>query len=208
MKNLIITALIATAASASAQSFVAGWDFDNAGAADLSSTANWGAQSGSALASWTHSPANPPIVFTSEFGLDALNNSDVVNNSFTFLATGQDPATGFTGFDGNDIPSTVKAGFQSFTADDSFTLSFDGSLWQDLELTYAFASSQGGVFSVQTVDLSSFDGVAAADYVFTPALNGVYDNFAITGTAVPEPSSYAAIFGVIAIAFVASRRRK
>jgi len=208
MKNIIAFSFLAVSTSLSAQSFVAGWDFDGVNAAAPSATANWGDQAGSAIASWTHSPSNPPTgVFTSEFGISTQNNSETINNSFSFLGTGTDLNTGFTAFSQN-FNNTGEFGFQSLSGDDLFTLSFDGSLWQALELTYAFASTQGGTFSLQTVDLSGLNEVALAEYVFTPALNGVYDNFAITGTAVPEPSTFAAIFGVVALGVAASRRRR
>ena len=205
MKNIIIAAILATAASVNAQTFVAGWDFDGVAGDATSATANWGAQAGSATASWTNLPA--PNFFTpAEFGISLANNSAAINNSFTFLATGVDSTTGFDQF--SDNVGGAEQGFQSFTGDDTFTLSFDGTNWTNLQLTYAFAPTQGGAFSAQTVDLTSQDGVALASYSFTPATNGVYDNFAITGTAVPEPSAYAAILGVIALGFVATRRRK
>lgn len=202
-KTIILTALVG-ASVLNAQSFVAGWDFDGVNAAATTATANWGGQSSSATASWTHSPANPPSVWVSEFGIDAGFNSDSANSAFTFLDGGVDAGTGFTSFDGN---GGTSYGFQSVTADDTFTLSFSGTGWTDIELKYAY-SSTGSLadYSVVTVDLSHLDGVASASYDFTPTANGLYDNFAITAV-VPEPSSFAAIAGVLALGFVAIRRR-
>lgn len=62
----------------------------------------------------------------------------------------------------------------------------------------------------QVVSLGNFN---AGDFI-TFDLSGLsdgasFDNFMIAGTAVvPEPSTYAAIFGVIALGFAAFRRRK
>jgi hypothetical protein len=207
MKKLIISAaLIAAAASLNGQSFVAGWDFDGANPNSTTNTANWGAQNGSATLSWTHGVADFVTVFSNEFGISNANNSAAVNNSFSFLAGGIDSTTGFNEF--SDNFGGAEQGFQSNTGDDTFSISFDGSGFTSLELTYAFASTQGGTFSLQTIDLSSFDGNGSAAYSYTPAASGVYDNFAITGTVVPEPSSFAAIAGVLALGFVALRRRR
>jgi hypothetical protein len=211
MKRItLLFSILAAATSLSAQSFVAGWDFDGVGSNDTSTFANWGNQAGSASAFWTHSLADFTTVFSNEFGISTANNSAAANNSFSFLSSGIDDVTGGnTGFNEfSDNVSSGEFGFQSSTGDDTFSISFDGSNWTNLQLTYAFASDQGEAFSVQTIDIGSFDGLASAQYDFTPAANGVYDNLAITGTVVPEPSTYAAIFGVLALAFVAYRRRK
>jgi len=206
MKNIIITSALLAAVSVNAQSFVAGWDFDGVGQNDTSVSANWGAQSETASASWTHSLADFVTVFSNEFGISSSNNSAAINDSFTFLAGGVDANTGYDQF--SDNFGGAEQGFQSFTGDDTFTLSFSGTNLTNLELSFAFASNQGESFSVQTVDLSGFDGDALVNYQFTPAASGVYDNFAVTGTVVPEPSAYAAILGALALGFVATRRRK
>lgn len=206
MKKTIILATLVGASALNAQSFVAGWDFDGVNAAATSATANWGDQSGSATASWTHSPSNPPIVFAAEFGIDKDFNSGSANNAFSFLAGGIDAGTLFTSFDGN---GGTSYGFKSETADDTFTLSFSGAGWTDLELSYAYSSTGDTAdYSVVTVDLSTLNGVASASYDFTPTTSGLYDNFAITGTVVPEPSSFAALAGALALGFVSIRRRR
>lgn len=205
-KTILLTALV-TGSTLSAQSFVAGWDFDNVNAAAPSATANWGEQSGSATASWTHQPANPPVVFTSEFNVTAGANSETVNNSFTFLTGGSDPGTGYTAFSGNDIGTTAKQGFASNVAGETFSLSFSGTGWTGLELRYAYSpTSDVADFTVTTVDLAAFDGVANAVYSFNPTAGGYYDNFAIT--AVPEPSQFAMLAGVMSLLLLAKRRRK
>ena len=209
MKHLLIGFFVAVTYSVSAQSFVAGWDFDGVLQSQNSVFANWGVQDGSALMSWTHSPSNPPIVFTSEYGISPENNSAVINNSFSFLEGGVDSSTGFTAF--SDNVSGGDYGFQSFTADDTLSLQFDGFGWEGLQLSYAFAASQGGVFNVETVDLGFLNGNSNAQFHFMPALDGVYDNFAITGTAaavVPEPSTYAFFLACFSGLFVFFKRRK
>lgn len=204
MKNKIIALISALAASSlSAQSFVAGWDFDGVAADATSAVANWGEQSGVATASWTNAPLDPPNSFVAEYGVSTAFNDDSINDAFGFV----DSATGFTAFSQN-FNNSGEFGFQSLTSDDTFSLSFDGSNFSSLELTFAFATDEGESFSVQTVDLSSFDGNASAVYNFAPAENGVYDNFIVTGTVVPEPSSFAAIAGALALGFVALRRRR
>lgn len=199
-KTLILTALVA-ASVANAQSFVAGWDFDNVGATAASATANWGDLSGSATLSWSHSPAGgPPFFSAAEFGIDLGFNSAVVGNTFAFV----DPTTGYDQF--SDGVSAAEAGFQSIGGGETMTFSFDASGYSSLTLTYA--ADSGSDFASASVDLSSFAGNASASYVLNTGASTAYDNFAITGTAVPEPSSFAAIFGVIALAFAANRRRK
>lgn len=203
MKNLINTFFLTVASlTVNAQSFVAGWDFDGVNQAAASSSANWGSQAGAATLSWTHSPANPPFVFTSEFGISASFNDTAANDAFGF----SDPTTGFTAFSQNF--GGAEQGFQSITGDDSFTLNFSAANLTGLELTYAYSSTGSATdFNKVTVDLSSLDGVASASHSFTPTASGLYDNFAITGTVVPEPSSFAVIAGVVALGFAAVRRR-
>jgi len=208
MKKITLLALLVSASSLSAQSFVAGFDFDNTNLNAQTSTANWGAQTGSATLSWTHALANFTTTFSNEFGIAGANNSPTINDTFTFLEGNVDSITGFNQFSDGPLFGAAEQGFQSLTGDDSMTLVFDGSLWTDLSLTFAFAPTQGGSFTVETVDLSAFNGVSLAEYTFTPLLNGVYDNIALTGTAVPEPSTYAALLGACALALATVRRRR
>lgn len=207
MKNIIITALLGATVSLSAQTeFLAGWDFDGIGAADTSDIANWGEQAGSATLSWTHSPSNPPVVFTAEFGLSNAFNDTVANDSFAGVFAGDvDPQNGFAKFSDGPV-AAAEAGFNSLSATDTMTFSFDASGFNSLELRFGLDAGSG--FSLQTVDLGAFDGNTLAEYTFTTANGSSYDNFMITGTAVPEPSAFAAIFGVVALAFAGVRRRR
>jgi hypothetical protein len=199
MKNKLILAALVAASSLSAQSFVAGWDFDGVAAQAPSMTANWGDLAGSATLSWSHSPAGgPPFFAASEFGVSNLFNSAVTGNTFGFVDTN----TGFDQF--SDNFTSGEYGFESVSAGDSFTFTFDGSGYTSLSLTYAVDALGDGNWATASADLSSFSG----SFQLNTAAGARYDNFAVTGTVVPEPSSYAAIFGVIAIAFVASRRSR
>ncbi|MBT65031.1 MAG: hypothetical protein CML13_17675 [Puniceicoccaceae bacterium] len=143
-------------------------------------------------------------VFVSEFGISAAYNDDAVNDTFAFLETGIDATTGYDQFSDN---IAAEQGFGSISGDDTFTLNFDGTGWNQLTLTYAMAPTEGGTFTVINVDLGHLDGVELASYSFTPAAGASYDNFAITGV-VPEPSAFAAIFGAVALGVAATRRRK
>ena len=91
---------------------------------------------------------------------------------------------------------------------DQFTFSLDASNYTSLALLYAVSSdSDPANYSAVSVDISSLDGNATATYQLTTAASASYDNFIITGT-VPEPSTYAAIFGALALAIAVVRRRK
>jgi len=202
--TLILTALVA-ASALNAQSFVAGWDFDNVGATASSMTSNWGDLSGSALLSWSHDAASGPPTFTpAEYAISLGFNSDIVGNTFAFV----DPNTGYDQF--SDGLNAAEAGFQSLSGSDSFTFSFDATGYTGLTLTYAVDTTGNGDSFVSSgpIDLSAFDGNAAASFVLATADGALYDNFAITGTAVPEPSTLAAIFGAVVFAFTAARRRR
>ena len=205
MKKTLFLAALLGASALSAQSCVAGWDFDNVGLTDSSMTSNWGDLAGSATLSWSHSPAGgPPTFSAAEFGIDGSFNSAVVGNTFAFV----DPNTGFDKF--SDGVAAAEAGFESLSASDSFTFSFNASHYESLSLSSALDAdgSGAGAWTPVNVDLSAFNGNAAASYVLSTANGARYDNFAITGAVVPEPSTYAAIAGMLALAFVVVRRRK
>lgn len=208
MKNVIITTLFAAASALSAQDFVAGWDFSGVAPDATSTTANWGDLNGSASLAWDHSPANPPIVFNPEFNISASYNDTTAADSFAGVLTGGvDANTGYAAFSADTSNGAIQ-GFQALTAD-TFTFSFDASGYTNAQLRYAVsADSDPANYSLATADLSYLDGNAAATYQFTTAAGASYDNFMITGTAIPEPSTYAAIFGALALAVAIGRRRK
>jgi hypothetical protein len=96
------------------------------------------------------------------------------------------------------------AGVQNF--DGATTLNFGG------DLAASSPISLTGTGTAYNVDLSALSGNANATFTlsfsdFSVAENVVLDNFQFTATPVPEPSAFAAIFGVIAMGVAASRRR-
>jgi hypothetical protein len=207
MKNVLFIAALAATSALSAQSFVAGWDFDSVASDASQMTSNWGDQASSALLSWTHGAQGGPPTFTPpEFAIDPAYNSAVVNDSFTFLTGGIDTNTGFDQF--SDNFGQGEYGFLASSSSDTFSFSFDGSGFESLELLFAYDATGSGTFVTEEVDLSAFNGNGSALYQFTTLSGARYDNFAITGTAVPEPSAFAAIAGVLAIGFAALRRRR
>jgi len=200
-KTIILTALVG-ASALNAQSFVAGWDFDNVGTTETSMTANWGDLAGAASFAWTHDVATgPPTFSAAEFGIGPGFNSAVVGNTFAF----KDPITGFDEF--SDPGGAAEGGFNSLSASDFFTLSFDGSGYTDLSLSYAVDSANNGNWALTTVDFSAFDGNAFASFQLNTANNANYDNFAITGV-VPEPSQFGAIAGLMVLGLAVIRRRR
>ena len=206
------TALVCFCATeASAQTFIAGYDFDGLALNAQTATANFGIQSGSAALSWTHDPQGGPPTFTApDFFLISTANSLVINDAFTFADNNVDPITGFTNF--SDNTTSRELGFRSLSATDTFTFTFDGSGFTDLELIYAFDAdgiNGAGGFALETLDLSSQNDTAAATFALTTADEALYDNFAIVGTpiVVPEPSAFAALLGLASVAFVGLRRR-
>lgn len=132
--------------------------------------------------------------------LDALMN---INGDFTIVVES------LAGASQNDWTFTYAAQDLDNGATVNYAYSTDGSSYT------AFGSDDLGTADTgYTVDLSgvldgassvflqmAFTGVSAA-----PANGLQLDNFGFSA-AVPEPSSFAAIAGVIALAFVASRRR-
>lgn len=116
--------------------------------------------------------------------------------------------TNWTAYAPNSADSGVAA--SSYAAFETSSGAWAAST--DTPGTYGFADGQ----SDGTVDLSgvAVDEASALQYVrFEVASNNIgtrvaFDNILVTGTAVPEPSAYAAILGVVALGFVASRRRK
>lgn len=214
MKNIIITSLFAAVSAVSAQNFVAGWDFSGVALNATSATANWGDLNGSASLAWDHSLFDAGAgVFAQEFNISGAYNSATIGDSFAGVLTGgtqgdgKDENTGYAAFSA-DTTNGATQGFQAVTAD-QFTFSFDASGFTGLQLRYAVSSdSDPANYSLATVNLSSLDGNAAATYQLATAAGASYDNFMITGTAIPEPSTYAAIFGAFALAVAVVRRRK
>lgn len=88
---------------------------------------------------------------------------------------------------------------------------------------WSASTDEGGLLALadgqtnSVVDLTSLTSDASSAIQFVrfevdapTTLSGrqAFDNILVTGTAVPEPSTYAAIFGMVVFAFTALRRRK
>lgn len=97
---------------------------------------------------------------------------------------------------------------------ETWSYSLDGTNF--FSLTSLTSLSQGS-FGVQTLNLSSLSGTVldnqSSFYLRMTIGNGTsasyaFDNFQLTGTAVPEPSTFAAIGGLCALGLAASKRRR
>lgn len=104
--------------------------------------------------------------------------------------------------------STVSDGDLSYTTS-GITVSGDSDywlVWSHTAGTYYATITNGsettGDWSTSMQFLSSTNGGASW------SSSGFYAKFALTATAVPEPSTYAAILGACALGFVAWRRRR
>mgnify|MGYP000265318444 FL=1 len=209
-KVLTIAALAALATvSANAQTLIAAWDFnypDSFGGFDIdgdfsndtsadatfgAGTFTWGSQTVGGLANSADLSSN---------GLIRPLQLNPLGDGFGWQLGGAEAATVLT-----------------------FAVDLTG--FQDVELTFAYAG-QNGVFDLDvagqsfspatdalgTVDLDALEGgLANIEFSFSNfagAENFLLDNVQIVGTAVPEPSAFAAILGVVALGFVAVRRRK
>lgn len=83
--------------------------------------------------------------------------------------------------------------------------------------SWTASSTTGGLLTLASgqsnsaIDLTAAGNVQYIKFSVGAVNSGAelyLDNVSITGTAVPEPSTYAAIFGVVALAIAAYRRRK
>lgn len=122
------------------------------------------------------------------------------NGAFTFAisAGGSSDFTSlnYAAYNSNDASATL-----------TWEYSTDGTNFNSLEADAITNSA-----TEFNVDLSAITGASTA-YI-RGTLSGLdtnlfyLDNVAVSGTVVPEPSTYAAIFGAVALAFAAVRRRK
>lgn len=117
---------------------------------------------------------------------------------------------------GSDLGSAWSFTFGAVTlSDDASSIdwewSVDGTGYNDASVTSSITDTAG----VQTVDLSGIAGLdGQSEVFFRGTFSGidagltVIDNIGVDATVVPEPSAYAALFGAVALAFAAVRRRK
>ncbi|MFL2833801.1 MAG: PEP-CTERM sorting domain-containing protein [Coraliomargaritaceae bacterium] len=170
----------------------------------------------------TNLTANKTITF--DDNRNALDNILGDGSSFSFAST-----SGFFGTSANGTSFTFEvdtggalytdfifsfAGSGLNAADAGsidFEFSTDGTNYAAIstESLLGAASAGGSVFTLATQSATAdnaffrgtFSGLNAGEAL-------VLDNVQIGGTAVPEPSTSAAIFGFAALAFVAARRRR
>ena len=141
-----------------------------------------------------------------------VNNSEVeafVN--FTGLVVS--PAGTLDLVIGGTLTSAEVAAFSGFSTSNFYTLTYSldtvtGSITSvyfngnDYSSTFT-GSTTAGVFTATLIDLFGYYGSTATSLVFTSRV----DNLSISTTAIPEPSSYAALAGVAMLGFVAWRRK-
>jgi hypothetical protein len=113
------------------------------------------------------------------FGYDSFSDDNAVHTGGEW----------FTSFDGGGNVSLDTVTFTGAYAAESYNIDVTGV--DSLLLTFTFDS----------LELDTFGADVTGQRVH-------FDNFAIGGTPVPEPSAYAAIAGVMALASVAYRRRR
>jgi len=148
---------------------------------------------------------------TNSLGL-GFQDSVVNGKAFTL-------AIDLANFDGGSLGSGWSLSFGAVNdndADNSSTIgwaySTDGSSFTDAGIT----TNVSNTAQEKTVDLSSVSALDDQTTVFFQGtLNGVednsttfVDNFGVDATTVPEPSTYAAIAGVLALGLAAYRRHR
>ncbi|MGB0259461.1 MAG: PEP-CTERM sorting domain-containing protein, partial [Coraliomargarita sp.] len=114
-----------------------------------------------------------------------------------------------------DISLTFDAQTNNGSSDLQFAYSANGGASYT---NFGSAVTVGSSSALQTVDMSAADAIEGISQalikVSISGLSGAetlsLDNVQVlsAGSAVPEPSSFAAIFGGLALAFAAARRRK
>ena len=143
------------------------------------------------------------------FGFNNGANGDAV--TFGFDLSGGTLANGTQARDWGLRFAGFVAGMTDNAATIDWSYSTDGSTFVSSGLSTSLDQNE----SEKLVDfsgISALDGVSQA--FFRANLSGIedgnayIDNFQGTGTVVPEPSAFAAIFGTLALGFAAVRRRR
>lgn len=129
------------------------------------------------------------LSFTIDVDTSAYSSIYFGYDSFSDDTAVQTGGQWFTSFDGGGDVSLDTVLFGAAYADESYNIDVTGV--DSLTLTFTFASLE--------LDISGVDVTGQRVH---------FDNFAIGGTPVPEPSAYAAIAGMMALASVAYRRRR
>jgi hypothetical protein len=177
---------------------------------------------------------DPPNVFAFESGFGGFNAA--VGNEFLVVnAAGSSGFDQFSDNFPNSVNHLRFFGNNGGINDDRAIIQFNAALYTGLSIQFAafnegsglvnftystdgvtFSPLQTGVsygsaFELGSLSLSVLNGASTA-YIgigFANAANDTYgfDNIQIVGTAIPEPSSFAAIAGLFGLGFAATRRR-
>lgn len=226
------------AGSANAQSLIAGFDFSNITNANYSDLGNGGAtndgNNANVYGSFSFNDLGSPIPAINQSVVD-LTAGSFLDSSIRVAGVNDEFAEAGGGFEAadNDFLGSADGGYFQFDFSpvdtfEDFQFSFAAGQTQAGTSTLGVSYSTGGSYvSLGTVDvdaLTSAGGEAFAidasgfqasnvsfriDFVdIATSTAVVIDNVQLSGTVVPEPSAYAAIFGAVALAFAAVRRRK
>tara|TARA_A100001015_G_C15014372_1_gene724752 strand:+ start:1706 stop:2422 length:717 start_codon:yes stop_codon:yes gene_type:complete len=238
MKNYIyIAAFALTSSIVSGQTLVSGWDFSSSSANDLTvnksqiapeaglsssdGTISMGSIQGFSGALWatTGSGLNSGLDVTtgaandnfdaSSAGLVVTYNSNFIADEVVFQATPTNLSQAPAGTTGFNAWSVSYAGVSSSsTVSLGWSFSTDGT-------SYTSISSDTLSSSDSAYSLSGFADTVTSDTLYLKAdisnfTEGSFslDNIAVYGTAVPEPSTYAALFGFVALVVAMVRRKK
>ncbi len=124
----------------------------------------------------------------------ALIATDILDVAYSFNGTD------FVTYDANSTPGYSLAGASTAAWNNSDTDTLNGAFFAGQSAEIDLTSVTDSLNTVQAVRFTFNTGVF-------PTRIGL-DNVLVAGTAVPEPSTYAAIAGAFALAFVVYRRRK
>ena len=224
MKKILITiAALAASSLAQAQQFVAAWDFTSvSGFSSLDVNGDFSAESelaadyaGTGTLQWSGVTDDSSGFFPSA-NLSS-NTADIVADDSGLTSLG-----GGSGFlvAGNPDAGTATLTFTNLNLSGltgtqldfaALTQNFDGSSGIN------FGGDLGGILNLSgsdaaySVDASALDGISNASFTMSFSNLNTVENIALDNiqiTAVPEPSAFAVLAGLVALGFVAVRRRK
>ncbi|MGB0414892.1 MAG: hypothetical protein ACPGJU_10655 [Coraliomargarita sp.] len=129
------------------------------------------------------------LSFTIDIDTSAFNSITFSYDSFSDDTGVHTGGEWFTNADGGGNVSLDVVTFGGAYSDESYLIDTTGV--DSLSLTFTFASTEADTFGADVTGQRVH-----------------FDNFAIGGTAVPEPSAFAAISGLMALLYVGNRRRR
>lgn len=178
-------------------------------------------------ASW----AGATEVFSGNLALNTSTGSATIGSTASKgIIDFENPTSSFTAAGNFAMGFTASGATMSFAVDaltfgsfEDWTISFagqggTGSVLVEFDAGSGFETVGNAVFGTSE-QLFSYDSTAytgsdiSQDVVFrltstVTSGNLIFDNVQVGGTAVPEPSAFAAIAGALALAFVGNRRRR